>query len=56
MLLSSINVSDDVSTWAKFEGHIYHECPMQKYFPFIMYCEVSCCLHLKEIVYKHLNT
>ena len=34
-----------VSTWAKFDGHIYHGYPvMQKYLPFIMYCEVCCCL------------
>ena len=30
--------SDEVSTWAKFDGHIYHGYPviiMQKYLPFI---------------------
>ena len=45
---------DGVSTWAKFEGH--HRCPMLKYLPFLMYCEVCCCLHVKQVVYKHLNT
>ena len=41
-------VSDVVSTWAKFDGHIYHGYPvMQKYLPFIMYYEVCCCLHVK---------
>ena len=43
---------DGVSTWAKFDVHII----MQKYIsPFIMYCEVCCCLHVKYIVYKHVN-
>ena len=25
------------------------------YLPFVMYCEVCCCLHVKYIVYKHVN-
>ena len=29
---------------------------VQKYFPFIMYCEVCCSLQIKQIVYKHMNT
>ena len=38
-------VVDGVSTWAKLDGYI---CPviMQKYLPFIMCCEVCCCLHI----------
>ena len=28
---------------------------MQKYLPFIIYCEVCCGLHVKQIVYKLLN-
>ena len=43
-----VNVSGGVSTWAKCEGHIYHRCPMLKYLPFIMYCEVCCCLQKKK--------
>ena len=37
---------DGGSTWAKFDGNI---CPViiQKYIPFILYCEVCCCLHVK---------
>ena len=46
------HVRDGVSTWAKFDGHIYYEyLVMQKYLPFIMYygsalllftCKVHC--------------
>ena len=43
-----------VSTWAKFDGHIYHGYPvMPKYLPFIMYCEVCCCLHVKT--FEHMS-
>ena len=55
MQFSCKHGGDGVSTRAKFDGHI---CPviMQKYIsPFIMYCEVCCCLHVKCIVYKHVN-
>ena len=37
---------DGVGTWTKFDGHIYPVI-MQKYLPFITYCEVCCCLHVK---------
>ena len=30
---------DEVSTWAKFDGHIYPVI-RQKYLPFIIYCEL----------------
>ena len=29
---------------------------MENYLPFIIYYEVCCCLHIKWIVYKHVNT
>ena len=49
MQLSCKHGGDEVGTWAKFDGHIYHCYPviMQKYPPIIMYCEVSCSLHVK---------
>ena len=60
MQLSCKQVSDVVSTWAKFDGHIYHGYPaMQKYLPFIMYCELllfTCkvnCLQTFEHMYAH---
>ena len=54
MSLNCKHLSDGVSTWAKFDDHIYL---LYKNLPFIMYYGVQCfCLHVKYIVYKHLNT
>ena len=59
MLLSCKSSSDGVSTWAKFDGHIFHKyvsCYMQKYLPFIMVMGVyRCCLQVKYIVYKYFD-
>ena len=46
MYFSCKHGGDGVSTWAKFDGHIYPVI-RQKYLPFIMYFEVCCCLHVK---------
>ena len=51
--------SDGVSTWAKFDGHIYHEYPVicKSISPLLGIMGVHCCyLYVKYIVYKHLNT
>ena len=47
-----------LSTWAKFDGHIYHGYPiiMQKYLPFIMYYGSAMLLFtLNYIAYKHFD-
>ena len=46
MSFSCKHGGDEVSTWAKFDGHNYPVI-VQKYLHYIMYCEVCCCLHVK---------
>ena len=50
--LSCICCSDGVSTWAKFDGHIYHgyiACYIEIYLPFIMYYESDREKHVKDL-------
>ena len=51
--------SDGISTWAKFDGHIYHGCPMQKYLSFIMYYGGALLLFTPKVhslqIFEHMS-
>ena len=51
--LSCIQVRDGVVLGQSITGVLLYYAKVS---PFIMYCEVCCCLHVKQIVYKHFNT
>ena len=51
MQFSCKQSGEEVSTWANLMVVSYAKVP-----PFIIYYEVCCCLHIKYIVYKHVNT
>ena len=53
---------DGISTWAKFDGHIYRRYPviiMQKYLPFIMYYGSALLLFIHKVhclqTFEHLS-
>ena len=61
MKLSCICCSEGVSTWAKFDGHTYHRCPIicKSNLPFIMYYGKALLLFIHKLhclqTFEHMS-